>query len=75
MGEIRKVPDDVRIADPDMIDDMSESLVDISRKMGKATESMLGLQETMEDVHKKNEEYLKQRSLTMKMMRRLTTEL
>ena len=75
MGEIRKVPDDVQIADPDMIDDMSESLVDMSRKMGKATESMLGLQETIADVQRKNGEYNDQRTITMSMMRRLISEL
>lgn len=75
MGEIRKIPNDVQIADPDVIDEMSEDLVDMSRKMGKATESMLGLQETIEDVQRKNEEYLTQREITMRMMRRLTTEL
>lgn len=75
MGEIRKVPSDVQIADPDAIDEMSEGLVDMSRKMGKATESMLGLQETIEDVHKKNKEYLTQRDITIRMMRKLTTEL
>lgn len=75
MGEIRKVPDDVRIADPNVIDDMSESLVDMSRKMGKATESMLGLQETIADVQRKNGEYNDQRTITMSMMRRLISEL
>ena len=75
MGEIRKIPSDVQIADPDMIDEMSEGLVDMSRKMGKATESMLGLQESIEDVQRKNEEYLTQREITIRMMRRLTTEL
>ena len=75
MAEIRKVPSDVQIADPDVIDEMSEGLVDMSRKMGKATESMLGLQESIEDVQRKNEEYLTQREITIRMMRRLTTEL
>ena len=75
MGEIRKIPSDVQIADPDMIDEMSEGLVDMSRKMGKATESMFGLQESIEDVQRKNEEYLTQREITIRMMRRLTTEL
>lgn len=75
MGEIRKIPNDVQIADPDVIDEMSDGLVDMSRKMGKATESMLGLQETMEDVHRKNEEYKTQRTTTISMMRRLISEL
>lgn len=75
MGEIQKIPQDVCIADPEVIDQMSDDMVELSRKMSRSTESMIGLREIAEDVHKKNSEYLLQREKTMKALRKLSTEL